>query len=96
MQDEIDKKLAEILGPKTDADNVKPVKKKKEKAAKVEVGELWSLFMFKIGWCSHYFTYDFYDMQEKKAAVVTAAPPSEEELNPYSIFPQPEENFKVP
>lgn len=49
MQDEIDKKLAEILGPKTDADNVKPVKKKKEKAAKVEVGELWSLFMFKIG-----------------------------------------------
>lgn len=32
-KDEIDKKLAEILGPKTDADNVKPVKKKKEKAA---------------------------------------------------------------
>jgi glutaminyl-tRNA synthetase len=27
----------EILGPKTEADNAKPVKKKKEKPAKVEV-----------------------------------------------------------
>jgi len=34
-------------------------------------------------------------MQEKKVAVATSAPPSEEELNPYTIFPQPEENFKV-
>jgi len=34
-------------------------------------------------------------MQEKKVAVATAAPPTEEELNPYTIFPQPEENFKV-
>jgi glutaminyl-tRNA synthetase len=33
-------------------------------------------------------------MQEKKVAVAAAAPP-EEELNPYTIFPQPEENFKV-
>jgi len=33
-------------------------------------------------------------MQEKKVAVATAAPPTEEELNPYTIFPQPEENFK--
>jgi glutaminyl-tRNA synthetase len=32
-------------------------------------------------------------MQEKKVAVAAAAPP--EELNPYTIFPQPEENFKV-
>lgn len=34
-------------------------------------------------------------MQEKKVAVAAVAPPSEEELNPYTIFPQPEENFKV-
>jgi len=34
-------------------------------------------------------------MQEKKVEVATSAPPSEEELNPYTIFPQPEENFKV-
>jgi glutaminyl-tRNA synthetase len=67
-KDEIEKRLAEILGPKTEADNVKPVKKKKEKPAKVE---------------------------EKKVAVATAAPPSEEELNPYTIFPQPAENNKV-
>ncbi|PUZ58400.1 hypothetical protein GQ55_5G507100 [Panicum hallii var. hallii] len=68
IKEEIDKRLAEILGPKTEADNIKPVKKKKEKPAKVE---------------------------EKKVAVATSAPPSEEELNPYTIFPQPEENFKV-
>lgn len=37
LQEEIDKRLTEILGPKTEADNVKPVKKKKEKPAKVEV-----------------------------------------------------------
>nr|CAB3471930.1 unnamed protein product [Digitaria exilis] len=67
-KEEIDKRLAEILGPKTEADNIKPVKKKKEKLAKVE---------------------------EKKVAVATSAPPSEEELNPYTIFPQPEENFKA-
>ncbi|KAL6838739.1 hypothetical protein ACP4OV_031453 [Aristida adscensionis] len=65
IKEEIDTRLAEILGPKTEADNIKPVKKKKEKPAKVE---------------------------EKKVAV---AAPSEEELNPYSIFPHPEENFKV-
>lgn len=40
VQEEIDKRLAEILGPKTEADNIKPVKKKKEKSAKVEVGKL--------------------------------------------------------
>jgi glutaminyl-tRNA synthetase len=38
VQEEIDKRLVEILGPKTEADNIKPVKKKKEKPAKVEVG----------------------------------------------------------
>ncbi|OEL25098.1 Glutamine--tRNA ligase [Dichanthelium oligosanthes] len=65
VKEEIEKRLVEILGPKTEADNAKPMKKKKEKPAKVE--------------------------EEK----TVAAPPSEEELNPYSIFPQPEENFKV-
>nr|CAB3460431.1 unnamed protein product [Digitaria exilis] len=64
VKEEIEKKLVEILGPKTEADNAKPMKKKKEKPTKVE---------------------------EVKTV---AAPPSEEELNPYSIFPQPEENFK--
>nr|ATA66951.1 glutaminyl-tRNA synthetase [Saccharum hybrid cultivar]QCS40596.1 glutaminyl-tRNA synthetase [Saccharum hybrid cultivar] len=68
IKEEIDKRLVEILGPKTEADNIKPVKKKKEKQAKVE---------------------------ENKVAVAIAAPPTEEELNPYTIFPQPEENFKV-
>nr|CAB3464148.1 unnamed protein product [Digitaria exilis] len=65
VKEEIEKKLVEILGPKTEADNAKPMKKKKEKPTKVE---------------------------EVKTV---AAPPSEEELNPYSIFPQPEENFKA-
>lgn len=65
VKEEIEKRLMEILGPKTEADNAKPMKKKKEKPTKVE--------------------------EEK----TVAAPPSEEELNPYSIFPQPEENFKV-
>lgn len=37
LQEEIDKRLTEILGPKTEADNVKPVKRKKEKPTKVEV-----------------------------------------------------------
>ena len=35
----------------------------------------------------------FNDIQEEKTAVAVAIP--EEEVNPY-IFPQPEENFKVP
>ncbi|MQL98503.1 hypothetical protein Taro_031212, partial [Colocasia esculenta] len=63
-----DKKLQGILGDRTAADDEKPVKKKKEKPAKVE---------------------------EKPAAVVASASPTEEELNPYSIFPRPEENMKV-
>lgn len=65
----IDAKLYELLGERTEADNEKPVKKKKEKPVRVE---------------------------EKIVAV--DAPPvqsSEEELNPFSIFPNPEENFKV-
>ncbi|KMT05717.1 hypothetical protein BVRB_7g167260 [Beta vulgaris subsp. vulgaris] len=63
----VDTELRELLGERTAADDEKPVKKKKEKPAKVE---------------------------EK---VVAAAPvqPSEEELNPFSIFPPPEENLKV-
>ncbi|KAJ0725690.1 putative glutamine--tRNA ligase [Helianthus annuus] len=62
----VDRKLLALLGPKTAADDEKPVKKKKEKPVKVE---------------------------DKSA---TEEPvPSEEELNPYLIFPAPEENYKV-
>lgn len=36
-------------------------------------------------------------MQDKTVALETSpAQPAEEELNPFLIFPQPEENFKVP
>lgn len=35
-------------------------------------------------------------MQDKLVATVSLKqPPSEEDLNPYLIFPQPEDNFKV-
>ncbi|CAL9216337.1 unnamed protein product [Arabidopsis halleri] len=34
-------------------------------------------------------------VEEKKAVMETTAEPSEEELNPYTIFPQPEQNFMV-
>ncbi|XP_019164926.1 PREDICTED: glutamine--tRNA ligase-like isoform X1 [Ipomoea nil] len=65
----IDEKLVALLGERTAEDNAKPVKKKKEKPAKVE---------------------------SKASKEETPAPnPSEEELNPYSIFPSPEENYKV-
>ena len=37
LHEEIEKRLVEILGPKTEADNAKPMKKKKEKPTKVEV-----------------------------------------------------------
>ncbi|KAK4484231.1 hypothetical protein RD792_011455 [Penstemon davidsonii] len=65
----IDKKLYDVLGERTAADNEKPTKKKKEKSAKAE----------------------------DKTIVEEIAPPkpSEEEINPFSIFPSPEENFKV-
>lgn len=59
----IDSKLYELLGEKTEADNEKPVKKKKEKVVKEKV-------------------------EEEKTAI-------EEEINPYLIFPAPEENYKV-
>ncbi|XP_071686372.1 glutamine--tRNA ligase-like [Rutidosis leptorrhynchoides] len=62
----IDEKILALLGPKTEADNEKPVKKKKEKPVKVEVKS---------------------NKEED--------PQSEEELNPYSIFPAPEDNYKV-
>nr|XP_043613934.1 glutamine--tRNA ligase [Erigeron canadensis] len=62
----IDSKLSALLGPKTAADNEKPVKKKKEKPVKVE-----------------------------EKTTEEAPQPSEEELNPYLIFPAPEENYKV-
>ncbi|KAK4753818.1 hypothetical protein SAY87_001922 [Trapa incisa] len=34
-------------------------------------------------------------VEDKKTVVVAPAPPSEEDINPFLIFPQPEENFKV-
>ncbi|KAL5546330.1 hypothetical protein UlMin_006017 [Ulmus minor] len=64
----IDKKLYELLGERTPADNEKVPKKKKEKPAKVE---------------------------EKTVVVSTPEQPSEEDINPFLIFPSPEENFKV-
>lgn len=93
LQEEIEKRLGEILGPKTEADNAKPVKKKKEKPTKVEVCQLSLLSSLRYD-CLNIVSVStiFNDMQEVKTV---AAPPSEEELNPYSIFPQPEENFKV-
>ncbi|XP_008795989.2 glutamine--tRNA ligase [Phoenix dactylifera] len=35
------------------------------------------------------------NVEDQKNAVVTSDPPSEEDVNPFSIFPQPEENSKV-
>jgi len=35
-------------------------------------------------------------LQEQKSTTTESATPPEEELNPFSIFPQPEDNFKVP
>lgn len=64
----MDAKLFELLGERTAADDEKPVKKKKEKPAKVE---------------------------GKAADVPIPEKPSEEDLNPFLIFPNPEENFKV-
>ncbi|XP_031476514.1 glutamine--tRNA ligase [Nymphaea colorata] len=64
----IDEKLYELLGERNEADNEKPIKKKKEKAEKVK--------------------------DEVPVADVSPVPP-EEELNPFLIFPQPEENVKV-
>ncbi|PSR88290.1 Glutamine--tRNA ligase [Actinidia chinensis var. chinensis] len=64
----IDANLCALLGERTAADDEKPIKKKKEKPAKVE---------------------------EPIAAVDAPPKTSEEELNPYSIFPSPEENYKV-
>ncbi|KAJ3694118.1 hypothetical protein LUZ60_009598 [Juncus effusus] len=64
----IDSKLFEKLGERTEADNAKPLKKKKEKSVKVE---------------------------EKTESSVTTSLPSEEEANPFSIFPEPNTNFKV-
>ncbi|XP_028757910.1 glutamine--tRNA ligase-like [Neltuma alba] len=64
----MDAKLYELLGERTAADDEKPVKKKKEKPAKVDA---------------------------KAADVPVPEKPSEEDVNPFLIFPNPEENFKV-
>ncbi|KAJ4828883.1 hypothetical protein Tsubulata_039853 [Turnera subulata] len=67
VKEHIDRKLLELLGERTAADNEKPSKQKKEKPAKVEV---------------------------KKVPDDKPVQPSEEELNPFLIFPNPNENFK--
>ncbi|KAI9078521.1 hypothetical protein K1719_039459 [Acacia pycnantha] len=64
----MDAKLYELLGERTAADDEKPVKKKKEKPAKVE---------------------------GKVADVPVPEKPSDEDLNPFLIFPDPKENLKV-
>lgn len=68
VKDVIDARLHEILGERTADDDIKPLKKKKEKPVKVE---------------------------DQSSNASTAITPPEEELNPFSIFPQPEENSKV-
>lgn len=37
-----------------------------------------------------------FQFMQEKATVEETAEPSEEETNPFLIFPSPEENFKVP
>ncbi|XP_020572531.1 glutamine--tRNA ligase [Phalaenopsis equestris] len=66
VKEVIDARLNEILGEKTADDDIKPLKKKKEKPVKDQPGNAG-----------------------------TAVPLPEEELNPFLIFPQPEENSKV-
>ncbi|XP_077213013.1 glutamine-tRNA ligase, putative / glutaminyl-tRNA synthetase, putative / GlnRS isoform X2 [Tasmannia lanceolata] len=65
----IDEKLYGLLGERTAADDEKPLRKKKEKPAKLE--------------------------DQVRAVDTPSVTPSEEELNPFTIFPSPEENFKV-
>lgn len=68
VKEVIDERLRAILGERTADDDIKPLKKKKEKLVKVE---------------------------EQPTSADTPITPPEEELNPFSIFPQPEENSKV-
>ncbi|KAF9593838.1 hypothetical protein IFM89_025623 [Coptis chinensis] len=68
VKEEILRKLYELVGERTAADDEKPIKQKK-KPAKAEV--------------------------QAKVVDVPTAVPSEEELNPFLIFPKPEENLKV-
>lgn len=46
LQKVIDEKLFELLGERNEADNEKPVKKKKEKAEKVKVSHCDFIFHF--------------------------------------------------
>ncbi|KAL6007508.1 Glutamine--tRNA ligase, cytoplasmic [Asimina triloba] len=66
VKDVVDRRLRDLLGERTAADNEKPVKKK-EKPAKVEV---------------------------QVKTTDSSSPPSEEDINPFTIFPRPEENLK--
>ncbi|KAK8970420.1 hypothetical protein KSP40_PGU009045 [Platanthera guangdongensis] len=66
VKEVIDEKLRAILGERTADDDIKPLKKKKEKLVK-----------------------------EQPTSADTPITAPEEELNPFSIFPEPEENSKV-
>lgn len=68
VKEVIDEKLRGILGERTADDDKKPLKKKKEKPAKVE---------------------------KQKSDAIASTPTLEEEVNPYLIFPEPAENYKV-
>lgn len=97
----IDAKLYELLGERTAADNEKPSKQKKEKPAKVEVSEFHACYIYpcicliKEFWLLSIFgpVYTVI-VQDKKVADENPVQPSED-LNPFLIFPNPEENFKV-
>lgn len=43
-----------------------------------------------------FFCFLMFQFTQDKATVEETAKPSEEEINPFLIFPSPEENFKVP
>ncbi|URE10189.1 glutaminyl-tRNA synthetase [Musa troglodytarum] len=68
VKEVIDEKLHGILGERTADDDKKPLKKKKEKPAKVE---------------------------KQKSDAIASTPTLDEEVNPYLIFPEPAENYKV-
>lgn len=94
-QNLIDSKLYALLGEKTAADNEKPVKKKKEKPVKVEVSAYYYiLIQLKKHNAFVFLIYKFLQVKStpEEAPQLT---PSEEEVNPYLIFPSPEENYKV-
>lgn len=93
-------KIIELLGGRTAADNEKPSKQKKEKPAKVEVRELHGCYIYlNLPWYKSSDCFPFlivYNVlvEDKKVADDNPVQPPEE-LNPFLIFPNPEENFKL-